>query len=478
MEYHEIRELLHLPAIRLLASPHAAMVLGFLHRVFKRSLRTAVPEGELRSLLEVWLSTLRHGEPEAYPDSPANYLSAWRDAEHGFLRRSFSEDEAEPVYELTSGAEKALFWVESLRNVEFVGTESRLASIFTGLDEIMRFASDDADERIRALTEDAIRIQDEIDRIRATGSVEKYSPVKLNERFARMITTARELLSDFRTVEENFQKIAQEIAERHVQPGVTKGAIVGHMLDSHDALKQSSQGQSFYAFRELLLSPERQKRFDDAAEKAQHLPALSAELRANPILTQLIGRLLLEDETVLISSQRVSANLRRVLETTDLAERRKIAETIREIKTLALKVKDQLDYDLGFSELDDVPDPYIGMTRGLWREPARVTPLGPVEITEDNAEWDEFRRLRALPQIRLADLRRNVETCLEQEDTVILGTVLDMFPPRHGMIEVIGYLIIAASNDRHYIADTDNSEIQLPSGAKWRVPAVLFGRGR
>src|SRR5216684_3731775 len=130
-------------------------------------------------LLEVYLVELREGNSSAFSDTAADYLARWRDEKHGFLRRSYADEQDEPIFELTSGSEKALFWVESLRQVEFVGTESRLASIFAGLDEIIRYASDNVDERIRLLNEDAMRIQDEINRIRSTGLVEKYSPVKL-----------------------------------------------------------------------------------------------------------------------------------------------------------------------------------------------------------------------------------------------------------------------------------------------------------
>jgi hypothetical protein len=46
-------------------------------------------------------------------------------------------------------------------------------------------------------------------------------------------------------------------------------------------------------------------------------------------------------------------------------------------------------------------------------------------------------------------------------------------------MEVLGYIIVASQEDRHYIANDDFVEVALPShaGKRWRVPAVLFGRG-
>ena len=49
IEHPEIKLLLELPAVRLLRSPHAAMVLGFFYRAFKHQLRVALPEGELQA---------------------------------------------------------------------------------------------------------------------------------------------------------------------------------------------------------------------------------------------------------------------------------------------------------------------------------------------------------------------------------------------------------------------------------------------
>jgi hypothetical protein len=60
---------------------------------------------------------------------------------------------------------------------------------------------------------------------------------------------------------------------------------------------------------------------------------------------------------------------------------------------------------------------------------------------------------------------------------VTLQQVIERFPPRHGMMEVIGYLIVASAERRHYIAN-ESSLIEFPSPARqrWRVPMALFCR--
>jgi len=138
MDYQEIRQLMTYPAIDLLRSDNAAMVLGFLYRAFKAQHRAVLPEGQLRAMLESYLEELRQSDPEKYPMTSAQYLGTWCDTAHQYLRKYLLEDSDDPQFELTAGSEKALLWLEHLSGTTgFVGTESRLDSIFKGLDDLL-----------------------------------------------------------------------------------------------------------------------------------------------------------------------------------------------------------------------------------------------------------------------------------------------------------------------------------------------------
>lgn len=477
MEHPEIRLLLELPAVRLLRSPHAAMVLGFFYRAFKRQLRIALPEGELQAMLETYLEELQASDSQEFPGSAAEYLNRWCEDSHGYLRKYYGENRQEPLYELTSGSERVLVWLESLQQIGFVGTESRLQSIFSGLEEILKFATGDVDERISRLTQEAERILGEIDRIRATGDVRTFTPVEINERFVLVLNTARELLGDFRLVEDNFKRIARNIAEQHAMPGITKGAIVGHMLDAHSALRQSDQGQSFFAFWELLIAEDRRRQFEETLDRVLALEALDEHLRSNRLLRQLVSHLLVEGEKVVGSHQRMSVNLRRVLDTSNLQDRRKVLELIRDIQTLALTVKDRVPDEEAFFALTELAPAYAAMSRPLWQSSESALFSGDIQVADGEIGWDELRRFRNLPQIRLQELNRRIEACLAHRPTATLQQVLEQFPPRYGMMEVLGYLVLASRDTRHFISEEMGS-INMPPPVRgcWRVPLVLFAR--
>ena len=476
MEYHELKLLLELTPVRLLRAQNAPLLLGFLYRVFKKEHRVSVAEGQLRAVPDAELQDRREAEALAYPQSASEYLANWCSDEQGFLRRYYATGADEPQYGLTTGSEKALAWLESLQEAKFVGTESRLESIFADLEEILTYASSDPEERVTKLESEVAELRAQIDRIRATGEVESFTPVQINERYTRVLATARELLGDFRQVEENFKRIAREIIERHAQPGITKGAILGHMLDSHDALRTSEQGQSFFAFWELLLSPERQGRFQECVSQIAMLSALDDENRKNALLRQFTTHLLREGEKVVESHQRMSASLRRVLDTAHLGERRRMGELLQEIRQAALVLRDHPPEEDEFFEVEDFPQVFATMSRPLWQAPESVVFNGLVEVEKNELDLAELRRFRNLPQIRLQELRRNVETCLARDYTVTLQQVLDAFPPRNGVMEVIGYLIVATNESRHLIQD-ETQTVQFPPRECWRVPRVLFCKG-
>ena len=284
------------------------------------------------------------------------------------------------------------------------------------------------------------------------------------------------LVSDFRQVEENFRRLAQEVVERQTADGSTKGEIVGRVLDSHDSVRESPQGRSFYGFVRLLLDPARREQFEEQVERALQISTLAPELRDDPLLRRLFPRLRAEQEKVGTSTQRLTANLRRALETARLAERRRVRELVGEIQTLALRVKDNPPRREGFFEVEEMPDVYAGMSRPLWDEGASI-PLG--NALTDGAgvlDLEKLRQFQNLPNLSLEKLAKRIAACLADHEFVLLTEVLARFPPKQGLLEVLGYLILAAREPRRHYFARELDDVAIPGGGCWRVPRVMFCR--
>ena len=144
-DFSETLRLIDHPAVRLLRSQNAALTLTFLHRAFKEHHAISVPESHLRARLENFLNEARGNRPGAFAQTAAEYLATWCGTEQLLLKKFYSDEAEEPVFELTTAAEHAMQWLEDLQTRPFVGAESRLELIFRQLEEIVLFATPDAD---------------------------------------------------------------------------------------------------------------------------------------------------------------------------------------------------------------------------------------------------------------------------------------------------------------------------------------------
>lgn len=466
-------------AVRLLRSQNGAFTLAFLHRAFKEHHTISVSESHLRARLENFLDEARAHRPGAYAQTAADYLAAWCGNEQLLLKKYYSDEADEPVFELTTAAEQAIHWLEDLQARPFVGAESRLELIFRQLEEIVLFSTPDAERRVAALRAQQGALQAQIEAIEVTNTAQAYTAVQLTERFANALDLARGLTGDFRQLEENFKEVARALAEAHTKPGTTKGRIVGQLLDTHAALKDSAQGQSFYAFWNLLSSPERQQRWRELVRQVYKLDGIDSALRTNRLLERLSTHLLVEGERVVRSNERMAATLRRALESVATGEDRRIREMIREIQQLALACRTFPPSEDNFFDLAGPCEVYASFSRTFWQPEASGQVRG--NLTFDSAWLDPqaLERFRALADLNLTRLREQVRTCLMADDSILLSGILRLFPPREGILEVVGYLLIAIQDTQHYVADDQFVDVEIPANGcreHWRVPEVLFTR--
>ena len=140
------------PAWRLLAADHAPLVVSFLHQSFIQPNIRTWPREELASQLEDHLYHLREqlGE-DAFPRRAADYLDEWASEDRAWLRKYYPANNDEPHYDITPATEKAVDWLTGLGQRQFVGTESRLMTIFELLRQLAEGTEIDPEARIAEL---------------------------------------------------------------------------------------------------------------------------------------------------------------------------------------------------------------------------------------------------------------------------------------------------------------------------------------
>ncbi|MCP4407684.1 MAG: DUF3375 domain-containing protein [Gammaproteobacteria bacterium] len=465
------------PTLRLLSADNAPLIISFLYVQFVKANRRSIPYSELISRLDDYLYHLRelYGD-DRHPKRAKDYLDDWSDERSPFLRRYYTDRSDEPEFDLTPATEKAIEWIQDLQAREFVGTESRLLTVFQLLREIVRETEQDPRLRIEELERRRSQIDVEIARIRS-GRIETLDATQVRERFYQAEDTARKLLADFRQVEYNFRALDRRTRERIAMSDRPKGEMLDEIFTGHDEIRDSDQGRSFRAFWEFLMSPQRQEELDALVEAVFVL--VSGKTDADSILQRIRYFLLEAGEKIYLTNNRLVEQLRKYLDDQAWLENKRIMDLIRGIEKQAVVLKDAPPPGRVFVHVDHLrPGIDLVMSRGLF-----VPPKNPVFETVEVLEGEAEVAVDILFQQTYIDeqeLIANIQRLLQGQGQVSLSQVLDAFPVSKGVAEVVGYVNLAAKDEKALIdgGKQEILEILCDDGKSRRIrlPTVLYTR--
>lgn len=462
-------------AISLFRARNAPFIIDFIGQQFKQAGRIVIPQAELLAALRGYIEEIQEQYLGVLSDKADTYLNDWCSSDTRWLQRVFEANLDEPVYKLSTEFEDAFgFLLQALnRDLGFVGTESRLKLIVETLSDLVGGSSDDPQIRIQHLQEEQARLQAEIEQIEKTGKFSKYHPAIIRERFATAVTLLRQLQGDFRAVEESFRDITTQVQQKQVAGQDNRGQILEFALDSEDLLKREDQGVSFYEFVRLILSPSKTDRLEKIIREVRQIPELTSQQEGLDTVRSMVTLLQNEAEKVMRTNQRLSATLRRLLDTRAHAERQRLARLLQEIQGLACELSAESDdEEFGLSlELDlAIESPF---RRTFWTEPARLEAVNPEQFEPDSAErLAAFHSLAMFQRLNWNEMREHVAHMLAIEGSPTLGALLKVHPAEAGVIEVIGYLEIAIQ-DGHRIDSEITEEVVVSSDYPSRNPVIL-----
>ena len=489
LDYEQIElDLQHAPGIKLIKAENAALIITFLHRQFKQEQRVSIPLGELAERLEDFLEERNEHEPRRFARTAQAYINEWADEHHRYIRiiAPTPGRNERPLVELTADSERTIGWLEEMHAQSFVGTESRFLLVVQMLRDMVQRSTEDPALRLEQLEQQRDQLQQQIEAIRELGKVDDlYTSTQLRERFLEASALARQLLRDFRLVEDRFRDIARSIQEAQLQPGARKGSLVEFVLDADAELKSSDQGRSFYTFWEFLMAPTRQDELYSLLREVNLLPDVQTVVREGTVLRHLPSYLVAAGEKVVQSNYRLAEQLRRMLDEQSIAERRRVRELALEIKQIALtRISDAPD-EATFLELEGLPDVFLAMERALW-EPGETLSFDELPVNVDDIDLSSIDLSHLYSQFYVdeAVLREHIDTLLALQPEITLTDLLTQYPVEKGLSEILTYCAIAAQDARHLIDSSVRERIPL-SGAPERttdterfvtVPRIVYRR--
>ena len=455
----------------------APMVASFLHRSFiARNLRT-ISQQELVAKLEDYLFHL-HEQVGAgsFPRNAAEYLDEWASEGRGWLRKYYPQGSDEPHFDLTPATEKALAWLAGLQQRQFVGTESRLLTVFELLRQIVEGTRADPQVRLAELERRQAELATEIQRVRA-GDFEIMDPAQVRDRFAQMSSTAYALLADFRELEQSFRDLDRAMREKIATWSGGRGALLDDLFGERDAISDSDQGRSFRAFWDFLMSPSRQEELSDLLASVCALPAVR-QLKPDERVLRVHYDWLEAGEVAQRTVARLSEQLRRYLDDKVWLENKLIMQLIRNIEQRALEVRPHLPEGT-FMALDEPgPDIDLPTERPLFAPPWK--PKIADQILLDGTTEFPTDALYEQVYVDKAELASRIRRALQTQPQVSLGELLASHPLERGLAELVAYLSLAADDTHAIIEDEQRQSVSWtdPTGDERRatVPLVIYSR--
>ena len=432
------------PAWRLLASPHAPLVARFLHRVFVAPNVRVMSEADLAEVLADDLFVLREQiGTDTYSRGAPEYLNDWAAPDKRWLRKFYKPGTDEAQFDLTPATEKAIAWLMSLTERPFVGTESRLRTLFALLEQISAGTEADPIKRVDDLRRKRDELDAEIARVLA-GDVPMLDDTAVKDRFQQFQQLARELLADFREVEHNFRQLDRKVREKIALWEGARGALLDEIMGERDAIGDSDQGRSFRAFWDFLMSSRRQEELSGRLDEVLALPAVAA-LKPDPRTRRVHHDWLEAGEHTQRTVAQLSQQLRRFLDDRAFLENRRILDLLHgiESKALALRVSPPTS---GVMVIDAMgADVELPLERPLFTPSVRPR-LADLALV---AGEDDIDTARLYDQIYVdkARLRAAVQRALRHQPQVTLRGLLDAEPLRQGLAELVAYLELAHAGD-------------------------------
>ena len=433
------------PAWLLLASRNAPLTLACL-----KQLMDAHPDGiELEDTVEELAQMFAEYANDSEFDIESDHeLAARRDIRKWLKRGLIVERNGQIM--ATDSLQRALRFIEALDGQAMTSTASRLATVQRAIETLASQLSRDQSARADAIRNRIRLLEAELADVES-GVFKVLSGREAEEGIQEVYQLAVSLRDDFRRVEDSYRNADRTLRQRILGQQQNRGEIVDELLDSHEALVKTNEGQVFDGFYQQLKKSaeiEEMKRrlrliLDDTSSEA------ALDRRQKTDLRLLVSRLVNESERVIQARARSEKDVRGFLTSGLADEQVRVGAILQQIFNVALHV----DWTSQKIRRTPGPLPPVGVTAAnlpvVERLLVKETSSGEQDeldfsMTEARPEslgdefWDSWKALdrAALFESTIAELKKSGKPMTLSELAVAL-------PPTHDL-ETLAYWLTMA----------------------------------
>jgi len=259
-----------------------------------------------------------------------------------------------------------------------------------------------------------------------------------------------ELLSDFREIEHNFRTLNQEAKAVIANANSGKGEVLETIFEIEDSIRQSNQGQSFYAFWDFLMDVRQIEHLDNLLNNIYELKPIQ-EMDRDRKLENLKYSLLSGGEKSHKVLSKLIEQLRRFIDDKTWVENRRILELAQSIEKKAMEFKDKPPAKRDFFSINGVKIVVESIASKRLFVPKSEENFSH-EIKEDIVEVD-LTKLYNQVYIDEALLKQNIKRLLQQKSQFTLLELNYDIPIKKGISEVVVYLKLAQNMKNAYIQE-------------------------
>ncbi len=446
----------------LLASRNAPLTLACLQSLFDNNQAPVTVEAAVEKLAEAF--TLYANDPQFETDAENQVLAARRELRQWMNRKLIVERDGELM--ATDALQRALVFVQSLESQAMTSTASRLATVQREIETLAARLSHNQEERAALLKGRIAALEAELKAVER-GEFEVLEGPQAIEGIREVHQLAVSLHADFRRVEDSYREADKALRQRIIGEKHHRGEIVDDLLEGHEALVETAEGQVFESFHQQLVQTAEltrmKQRLREILDNTNTENALKRKQKTN--LRLLVSRLVAESERVIQARARSERDVRGFLKSGLADEQLRVGAILQEIFQAALEV------DWQSQKIRRAPAPLPPVAVSSANLPLIERFLVKDSEIEENTELDfnpqeaqfdamddEFcMAYRALDRAKLFD--DTIKHLQTEGKPVSLKALAGALPPTHDL-ETLAYWLAMAREAGIQIKD-NNEQIDL-----------------
>ena len=446
----------------LLASRNAPLTLACLQSLFDNNQAPVTVEAAVEKLAEAF--TLYANDPQFETDAENQVLAARRELRQWMNRKLIVERDGELM--ATDALQRALVFVQSLESQAMTSTASRLATVQREIETLAARLSHNQEERAALLKGRIAALEAEL-KLVERGEFEVLEGPQAIEGIREVHQLAVSLHADFRRVEDSYREADKALRQRIIGEKHHRGEIVDDLLEGHEALVETAEGQVFESFHQQLVQTAEltrmKQRLREILDNTNTDNALKRKQKTN--LRLLVSRLVAESERVIQARARSERDVRGFLKSGLADEQLRVGAILQEIFQAALEV----DWQSQKTRRAPAPLPPVAVSsanlplieRFLVKdseiEENTELDFNPQEAQFDAMDDEFWMAYRALDRAKLFD--DTIKHLQTEGKPVSLKALAGALPPTHDL-ETLAYWLAMAREAGIQIKD-NNEQIDL-----------------